>query len=70
MEELRDFKLEDLYDRLLNWSDEDFVEWFQTLRLLHSKRYVWRKKFRGNDVFFHLWSEIAVQYVCESEMDV
>uniref|UniRef100_A0A915DMM1 Transposase zinc-ribbon domain-containing protein n=1 Tax=Ditylenchus dipsaci TaxID=166011 RepID=A0A915DMM1_9BILA len=38
MEELRHFKLEDLYERLLNWSDETFCEWLQHLKLLHSKR--------------------------------
>ena len=36
MEDLRDFLLEDLYDKLLNWTNEEFVEWFQSLKLLHS----------------------------------
>ena len=39
----------------------------RNLFLSYVSDYVWRKKFRGNDVFFYLWSEIAVQYVCESE---
>lgn len=37
MDELCSFRLEDLYERL-SWSDSCFVEWFQHLRLLHSKR--------------------------------
>ena len=38
MEELRNFNLAQLYERLLNWSDDIFVEWLQNLKLLHSSR--------------------------------
>jgi hypothetical protein len=37
MEELRGFKLSDLYERV-NWDDSTFVEWLQGLKLLHTSR--------------------------------
>ena len=29
--------------------------------------YCWRKKFKGRDILFYLWSQIAELYVCESK---
>jgi hypothetical protein len=37
MEELKEFRLCDMYDRL-RWTDEEFTDWFKQLGLLHSKR--------------------------------
>jgi hypothetical protein len=37
MEALRNFKFVDLYDKL-KWTEDEFVEWFQHLKLIHSKR--------------------------------
>uniref|UniRef100_A0A915D2C6 Transposase n=1 Tax=Ditylenchus dipsaci TaxID=166011 RepID=A0A915D2C6_9BILA len=27
--------------------------------------FVWRRKFDGSDIFFHLWSQISEIYVCD-----
>lgn len=31
--------------------------------------FMWRKKFKGPDALYHLWSQIAEQYPCEREED-
>src|SRR4051794_26130995 len=37
MEELRNFTLAKLYEKI-NWTDDVFIQWLQHLKLLHSNR--------------------------------
>uniref|UniRef100_A0A915EQH2 Uncharacterized protein n=1 Tax=Ditylenchus dipsaci TaxID=166011 RepID=A0A915EQH2_9BILA len=71
MEELRSFNLANLYDKL-SWTDDVFIEWLQNEYGTHRSvfrsyvsDFVWRRKFKGEDIMYNLWSQIALLYVCE-----
>jgi len=76
MEELKDFTLADLYDRL-NWDDFMFLEWLQNMHLIPTSRKCQcgakmrlrnqrpgetYQNWQGNNVFYNLWLHINDLY--------
>jgi hypothetical protein len=57
LDELKDFNAKNLYEKLINLSDDEFEAWLKAMAPTHSR-------FSGDDVMYNLWKQISQRYPC------